>query len=91
MTLLLFSFIRTTRQSLLLRATLSKSVRSLSVVHGDLNKLAPKVRKYIEENVAICQPDKIHICDGSERENKMLLETLEKAGMAKRLTKYENW
>ncbi|XP_068119623.1 phosphoenolpyruvate carboxykinase, cytosolic [GTP]-like [Hyperolius riggenbachi] len=60
------------------------------VTQGDLNKLSPDVVDFIVKNTRICQPDNIHICDGSEEENKKLLHQMEETGMIKRLPKYEN-
>jgi len=57
---------------------------------SSLSALPPHVRKFIEDQVAVCQPDGIHICDGSEGENKQLLNVLQKSGMIKPLTKYNN-
>lgn len=33
-----------------------------------------KLQAWVEEMVELCQPDKVHWCDGSEEENAMLLE-----------------
>ncbi|XP_068119624.1 phosphoenolpyruvate carboxykinase, cytosolic [GTP]-like [Hyperolius riggenbachi] len=60
------------------------------VTQGDLNSLSPNVVDFIVANAGICQPDNIHICDGSEEENKRLLHQMEENGMIKRLPKYEN-
>ncbi len=60
------------------------------VVNGKLDDLQPHVRQYILEKVDVCQPDNIHICDGSEEENVSMLNQLEKEGVLKRLTKYSN-
>ncbi|ETE62568.1 Phosphoenolpyruvate carboxykinase, cytosolic [GTP], partial [Ophiophagus hannah] len=60
------------------------------VVQGDLKSLAPNVRKFIESNAKLCQPKAIHICDGSEDENKKILELMVEQGMIKKLRKYEN-
>jgi len=60
------------------------------VVHGDPNKLAPKVRSWVANCVRLCTPDKIHICDGGEEENSALIKMLEAEGVVKRLPKYEN-
>ncbi len=49
------------------------------------------MQSYIKEKSAICQPDAIHICDGSESENNMLLEEMVQSGEIKKLPKYENW
>lgn len=68
-----------------------QSVRTLSVVQGDLKQLAPSVRKYVEEKAKICQPENIHICDGTEQENNKLLQMLQREGVIKPLPKYDNW
>ena len=67
------------------------SARCLSVVNGDLSLLAPKVKAYIEENAAVCQPDTVYVCDGSDRENTHLLGLMERTGVLKAFSKYENW
>lgn len=64
--------------------------RHLSVVHGDLSRLNERVRTYVEEKAKICQPDNLHICDGSESENDYLFNLMLKQGMVTPLTKYEN-
>lgn len=84
------------RSGLLLNRQLQKtqlqaSARCISVVHGNINALAPKVRKHIEDNVALCQPKDVHICDGSEAEYKHLLNTLMQNGQAVPMPKYEGW
>lgn len=56
----------------------------------NVDTLQPNVRKYVQEKMSLCQPDNIHICDGSEAENDMLLSLLEKEGMIKKLKKHEN-
>lgn len=70
--------------------TLVKGVRCLSVVHGDLSRLNERVRNYIEDKARLCQPDNLHICDGSESENDYLLNLMLKHGMITPLPKYEN-
>lgn len=60
------------------------------VTYGDLNSLSPDAVDFIVTNARICLPDNIHICDGSEEENKKLLHQMEETGMIKRLPKYEN-
>lgn len=41
-----------------------------------------KLLKWVEEMADLCQPDKIHWCDGSEEENKMLLDEAVESGAA---------
>ncbi|KFU90402.1 Phosphoenolpyruvate carboxykinase, cytosolic [GTP] [Chaetura pelagica] len=60
------------------------------VVQGDLESLPPEARDFIESNAKLCQPESIHICDGSEEENKKLLDIMVEQGMIKKLNKYEN-
>ena len=50
-----------------------------------LIKLPLSVYKYVEEKAKMCQPDNIHLCDGSEEEYSYLLELLENKGAIKRL------
>ncbi|NWV72142.1 PCKGC protein, partial [Malurus elegans] len=60
------------------------------VVQGDLESLSPEARDFIETNAKLCQPECIHICDGSEEENKKILDIMVEQGMVKKLNKYEN-
>lgn len=62
-----------------------------TLINNDITKLNSKVRKFVDEKVRQCQPDEVHICDGSEKENNYLLGIMERQGMIERLTKYENW
>ncbi|NXQ62129.1 PCKGC protein, partial [Anthoscopus minutus] len=60
------------------------------VVQGDLESLSQEARDFIETNAKLCQPECIHICDGSEEENKKILDIMVEQGMIKKLNKYEN-
>lgn len=60
-------------------------------MRGSLSDLAPKVRSYVEEKAQICQPDNLFICDGSEEENKRVMDILLEDKMVKPLPKYDNW
>uniref|UniRef100_A0A6P8NLP1 Phosphoenolpyruvate carboxykinase, cytosolic [GTP] n=1 Tax=Geotrypetes seraphini TaxID=260995 RepID=A0A6P8NLP1_GEOSA len=60
------------------------------VVQGDLNSLTSEVRDFVQSSAALCQPESIHICNGSDEENKKILNLMEDLGMIKKLTKYEN-
>lgn len=48
------------------------------------------MRAFIEESAGLCHPDKIHICDGSDRENSALLKLMLNQGTIIPLPKYEN-
>uniref|UniRef100_A0A646QDX8 Phosphoenolpyruvate carboxykinase [GTP] n=1 Tax=Hemiscolopendra marginata TaxID=943146 RepID=A0A646QDX8_9MYRI len=68
----------------------SAADKKLSIIQGDLDKLPSKVRHFVEENAALMQPTNIHICDGSEEENKALLKLMQRQGVIEPLPKYEN-
>uniref|UniRef100_UPI000180C5F8 phosphoenolpyruvate carboxykinase, cytosolic [GTP] isoform X1 n=1 Tax=Ciona intestinalis TaxID=7719 RepID=UPI000180C5F8 len=72
------------------KATSIGFARSLKVVHGDLDKLPSQIKSFILEKEKLCLPDEIHICDGSENENKSLLTQMQKDGEIKPLPKYDN-
>ena len=50
-----------------------------------------QARHYVEEYARLCKPETIHICDGSDLENDLLLYVLQRDGILKRVSKYENW
>ena len=66
------------------------SIRSLAS-SLQLTDLAPNVREFVEEHAKVLRPDKIHVCDGSERENQEMVRLLQDLGRLKKLDKYENW
>lgn len=41
--------------------------------------------------MALCQPESVHICDGSEAENQKLISVMVKLGTLEPLPKYKNW
>lgn len=55
-----------------------------------MKDLSPKIRTFVEENVELCQPERIHICDGTDTENKHLLSLLQQQGTIIPLPKYKN-
>ena len=56
-----------------------------------LEALSPNVRKFVEENAKLCEPNSVYVCDGSEEENSKLIDSLVKDGRLSKLTKYDNW
>ena len=44
-----------------------------------------ELRQWIEEMAALCRPDHIHVCDGSERENADLCDLMVRQGTFIRL------
>ncbi|XP_043867098.1 phosphoenolpyruvate carboxykinase [GTP] isoform X2 [Drosophila mojavensis] len=64
--------------------------RSLSVQYGDVKTLTPAVREYVDKCVNLCQPDRVHICDGTAAESKLLQGLMLKQGTILPLPKYTN-
>jgi len=50
-----------------------------------------QVRAYIQETTSLCEPQNIHICDGTETENSLLLRLMVQQGTIQALPKYDNW
>lgn len=57
----------------------------------DMGSAYVQVRTYVEENISLCEPNSVHICDGSEAENSLLLRLMLQQGTIKPLPKYDNW
>ncbi|XP_028392701.1 phosphoenolpyruvate carboxykinase, cytosolic [GTP]-like isoform X2 [Dendronephthya gigantea] len=55
-----------------------------------VNSLGPQLQAFIREKQELCQPERIHICDGSEEENDFMVNQMIEAKMMKRLPLYEN-
>lgn len=68
----------------------ANSIRGISVVNGDIAQLSPKIRTFVEESVALCQPDRIHLVDGGDAESALLLRVLQAQGTIQPLSKYDN-
>ncbi|XP_075229295.1 phosphoenolpyruvate carboxykinase 1 [Lycorma delicatula] len=65
-------------------------LRGITVIHGNVSALSPKLRAYIEDSVELCKPNQIHICDGSKAENDKLINLMKSKGMLQPLPKYQN-
>ncbi|KAL1401068.1 hypothetical protein pipiens_001994 [Culex pipiens pipiens] len=65
-------------------------LRGFPVVNGEITQLSAKVRDFVEQSAALCQPEKIHIVDGTEEESRRLLKMLHSQGTIQPLPKYEN-
>ncbi|CAG0891996.1 unnamed protein product [Darwinula stevensoni] len=55
-----------------------------------IEDLHPKVRHWLEYCINLCQPDRVHMCDGSEEEDLALREYLRKEHMVEDLPKMKN-
>lgn len=70
--------------------TMASLPQGITVTNGNFEKLSEKVQSFIAENAQLCQPDEIHICDGSEIEAAGLTNTLVKNGTAHKLSQMDN-
>ncbi|XP_055373071.1 phosphoenolpyruvate carboxykinase [GTP]-like [Condylostylus longicornis] len=69
---------------------LTNHIRGVIVTNGTANDLTPEVKSFVEDAVLLCQPDAVHICDGTERENRYLIKELCDQKTIISLPKYEN-
>ncbi|KAK7801469.1 hypothetical protein U0070_006632 [Myodes glareolus] len=67
-----------------------RNIQTLRVLSGDLGQLPAGVRDFVARSARLCQPESIHICDGSEAENAATLALLEEQGLIRKLPKYKN-
>ncbi|XP_063465440.1 phosphoenolpyruvate carboxykinase [GTP], mitochondrial isoform X2 [Symphalangus syndactylus] len=67
-----------------------RSIQTLRVLSGDLGQLPTGIRDFVEHSARLCQPEGIHICDGTEAENTATLTLLEQQGLIRKLPKYNN-
>jgi len=61
------------------------------VIKGDPDQLPSHVRGFIAENVRLCRPKGIYICDGSEEEAEEISEKMVNRGLLTKLDKLDNW
>lgn len=54
---------------------------------ADVEKLPPGVLAYVQDAIALCKPAAVHLCDGTDAENKSLLQQLEANGVLTKLAK----
>lgn len=66
------------------------NLRGVSIVHGHIDSLSPKLREFVESNVELCRPSYVHICDGSDAENSKLTRLMVAQGTLRPLPKYKN-
>jgi len=72
------------------RESLFKSEAPIPVDHGDWMSLPSSVRTWTEDQIKMCQPDRLHIMDGSVAEDKKLKAQLVKKGILIPLPQYDN-
>ncbi len=54
-------------------------------------RLGLQVKEFVLKNVTLCKPDSVYLCDGSDEENKLMIDLMVERGMLEKLPKYENW
>lgn len=64
---------------------------STASTSASLDRLAPSIRRYVEESARLCRPDRVHVCDGSEAESQALIDIQIAAGRLTKLSKLDNW
>ncbi|XP_072947946.1 phosphoenolpyruvate carboxykinase [GTP]-like isoform X3 [Epargyreus clarus] len=72
------------------RAAHQAALRGVVKPTPQLATLTPKVRAFVERSVALCEPEHVHVCDGSEAEASALLQLMQQQGTLRQLPKYEN-
>lgn len=72
------------------RAAHQAALRGATKPNPQLAALTPKVRAFIERSAALCEPDHVHVCDGSDAEAGALLQLMQQQGTIKPLPKYDN-
>jgi phosphoenolpyruvate carboxykinase (GTP) len=75
---------------LLSRLSIGKDTAPLPVVRGDWFSLPEVVRRWAQSHIRLCQPDALHIMDGSQEESAKLNADLVKRGVLIPLPKYDN-
>ncbi|XP_034826303.1 phosphoenolpyruvate carboxykinase [GTP]-like isoform X1 [Maniola hyperantus] len=72
------------------RAAHQAALRGSTKLSPQLAALTPKVRAFVERSAALCEPEHVHVCDGSEGEATALLHLMQQQGTVKPLPKYDN-
>ena len=67
----------------------SKLPPNFPVIYGNFEDLPVKVQDFVADKIHLCQPDNLHVCDGSKEENEGLIKELMDAGIATPLHKHE--
>lgn len=62
----------------------------IPTVKGNFDALPQKVQDFIDENIILCQPKGIYICDGSPEEGEEISQKLVERGLLHPLSKYPN-
>lgn len=72
------------------RESLIKVEAPVPIIHGDWMSLPSSVRTWTLNQIQMCQPDRLHIMDGSNAEVKALKTQLVKKGILTPLPQYDN-
>ncbi|CAH2057123.1 unnamed protein product, partial [Iphiclides podalirius] len=72
------------------RAAHQTALRGTVKPSPQLAALSPKLRAFVERSASLCEPEHVHICDGSEAEASTLLHLMQQQGTLRPLPKYDN-
>ncbi|CAH0403127.1 unnamed protein product [Chilo suppressalis] len=72
------------------RTSHQTALRGASKPIPQLATLTPKARAFVERSAALCQPEHVHVCDGSDVEATALLTLMQHQGTLRPLPKYQN-
>ncbi|XP_045540534.1 phosphoenolpyruvate carboxykinase [GTP]-like isoform X1 [Papilio machaon] len=72
------------------RAAHQTALRGTIKPSPQLAALTPKVRAFVERSASLCEPEHVHVCDGSPAEAAALLQLMQQQGTLRPLHKYQN-
>ncbi|ESO08189.1 hypothetical protein HELRODRAFT_156671 [Helobdella robusta] len=55
-----------------------------------ISKLPEKVVDYVDKCASICQPETVHVCDGSQKDQVHIFKLMRRQGVVRPLIKYDN-
>ena len=84
------SFLKPTHRILNQRVQFQTTAQAI-MKDRTLESLGPQLQAFIREKQALCQPENVHICDGSSEENEFMINQMIESKMMKRLPLYEDW
>jgi len=68
----------------------TEAIPAAKCTYGNISALSEKIRAFVREGITLCKPANVHVCDGSEREIRDLLNLMQQSGMIEYLPKYKN-
>jgi GTP-dependent phosphoenolpyruvate carboxykinase len=84
------SFLKPTHRLITNRLQFQTTIQA-AMQDRTVESLGPQLQEFIREKKELCQPENIHICDGSPEENEYMVNKMIESGMMKRLPLYDDW